>query len=69
VYTLSVSGGELTGARTGLKPTVWKMETPDVFFIPGDPRIRKIFQRDASGNITGFVERRESWNISWLKTH
>jgi hypothetical protein len=36
-----------------------------VFFIKGDPRIRKIFQRDRSGRITGFVERRESWDIVW----
>jgi ketosteroid isomerase-like protein len=68
VYILTVSNGELSGARNGRKPAVWKMEAPDVFFIPGDPRIRKIFQRDAQGNITGFVERRESWDIVWLKT-
>jgi hypothetical protein len=67
-YTLRVSNGELTGARNGRKPSVWKMEAPDVFFIPGDQRIRKIFQRDAHGHITGFVERRESWDIVWLKT-
>ena len=35
--------------------------------IYGDPRIRKIFQRDALGRIAGFVERRESWDIVWLK--
>ncbi|HEX3651380.1 MAG TPA: nuclear transport factor 2 family protein [Rhizomicrobium sp.] len=68
-YTLSVSNGALTGTRNGRKPAVWKMEAPDVFFIPGDPRIRKIFQRDAQGHITGFVERRESWDIVWLKTN
>jgi hypothetical protein len=68
VYTLSVSNGQLIGVRNGRKPTAWKMEAPDVFFIPGDPRIRKIFQRDAQGRITGFVERRESWDIVWLKT-
>jgi hypothetical protein len=68
-YVLSVSNGELSGIRNGHKPAVWKMEAPDVFFIPGDPRIRKIFQRDAQGNITGFVERRETWDIVWLKTH
>jgi ketosteroid isomerase-like protein len=68
-YALTVSNGELVGTRNGRKPAVWKMEAPDVFFIPGDERIRKIFQRDASGKITGFVERRESWDIVWLKTH
>jgi hypothetical protein len=38
-----------------------------VFFIAGDPRIRKIFQRDVSGQVVGFVERRESWDIVWKK--
>lgn len=67
-YTLKVADGKLMGARNGRKAAQWKNETPDVFFIPGDPRIRKIFQRDASGKITGFIERRESWDIAWVKT-
>jgi hypothetical protein len=67
VYTLTVTDGKLIGARNGHKPATWNAETPDVFFIAGDPRIHKIFQRDASGKITGFVERRESWDIAWVK--
>ncbi|MGD0141970.1 MAG: DUF4440 domain-containing protein [Rhizomicrobium sp.] len=67
-YTLALDEGKLIGTRNGRKPTTWDAEASDVFFIPGDPRIRKIFQRDASGRITGFVERRESWDIVWLKT-
>lgn len=66
-YTLSVTGGKLMGARAGKTPSEWKAETRDVFFIPGDNRIRKIFQYDAKGNVTGFVERRESWDIVWDK--
>lgn len=67
-YTLAIRNGELLGMRNGRKPAKWKAEAPDVFFIPGDPRIRKIFQRDSRGRITGFVERRESWDIAWMKT-
>jgi ketosteroid isomerase-like protein len=66
-YALTVKDGKLIGERNGRKPAEWKAETPDVFFIPGDPRIRKIFQRDASGKVTGFLERRESWDIVWVK--
>ena len=66
-YTLAVDGGKLIGTRNGRKPATWSAEAPDVFFVAGDPRIRKIFQRDASGKITGFVERRESWDIVWQK--
>jgi len=68
VTTLSVSNGKLMGARTGRPAAEWKAETRDVFFIPGDNRIRKIFQYDANGNVTGFIERRESWDIVWVKT-
>jgi ketosteroid isomerase-like protein len=66
-YTLAVVDGKLVGTRTGRKPSEWGAETPDVFFIPGDNRIRKIFQYDANGKVTGFIERRESWDIMWIK--
>jgi hypothetical protein len=58
---------KLIGTRDALKPVIWNSEASDVFFIIGDPRIRKIFQRDALGKIVGFVERRESWDIVWTK--
>ena len=67
VTTLTVTDGKLMGVRGTHAPAEWKQETPDVFFIPGDNRIRKIFQRDAEGHITGFIERRESWDIVWVK--
>jgi len=66
-YTLAVTDGKLMGTRGTRAPAEWKEEAPDVFFIPGDNRIRKIFQRDASGHVTGFIERRESWDIVWEK--
>ena len=67
-FTLKVVDGQLVGTRNGRKSAQWNAEASDVFFIAGDPRIRKIFQRDASGRVTGFVERRESWDIVWVKT-
>ena len=66
-YTLSVTDGKLMGVRGTHPPAEWKAETREVFFIPGDNRIRKIFQYDAQGNVTGFLERRESWDIYWDK--
>ncbi|HSC61886.1 MAG TPA: nuclear transport factor 2 family protein [Rhizomicrobium sp.] len=66
-YTLAMDGGKLMGGRPGRKPSEWNAETRDVFFIKGDPRIRKIFQYDANGNVTGFIERRESWTLYWDK--
>lgn len=67
VTTLSLKNGKLSGVRNGHKPAIWNAEVRDVFFIAGDPRIRKIFERDASGRITGFVERRESWDVAWIR--
>jgi ketosteroid isomerase-like protein len=67
-YSLTLAHGVLIGTRDARKPATWNTEATDVFFITGDPRIRKIFQRDAQGKITGFIERRESWDIVWLKT-
>jgi ketosteroid isomerase-like protein len=66
-YTLTVLDGKLMGARNGRPAAEWKAETRDVFFVPGDNRIRKIFQYDANGKVTGFIERRESWDIVWEK--
>ena len=66
--SLMLENGKLTATRTGRKPAIWNAEVPDVFFVTGDPRIRKIFQRDAAGKIIGFVERRESWDLVWVKT-
>jgi ketosteroid isomerase-like protein len=65
--TLRLVDGQLMGTRTGRKPALWNAEALDMFFIVGDPRIRKIFQRDTSGKVIGFVERRESWDIVWVK--
>jgi hypothetical protein len=67
VYSITLTNGRLAGTLKRGKPETWSAEVPDVFFIAGDPRIRKIFQRDTAGNITGFVERRESWDIVWKK--
>jgi ketosteroid isomerase-like protein len=66
-YTVTVADGKLSAMRNGRKPVVWNAEASDVFFASGDPRIRDIFQRDAQGRVTGFVERRESWDIVWEK--
>ena len=66
-YTLSLVDGKLMGGRADKPPSEWNAETRDVFFIKGDPRIRKIFQYNAKGEVTGFIERRESWDVVWNK--
>src|SRR3984885_14075269 len=66
-YSLKLLDEQLIGTRDTRKPATWNAEASDVFFLSGDPRIRQIFRRDASGKITGFIERRESWDLVWLK--
>jgi ketosteroid isomerase-like protein len=66
-YEIRLSDGALEGERTGKKPEPLLAEAPDVLFVPGQPRYRKIFQRSPDGRITGFVERREAWDIFWKR--
>jgi ketosteroid isomerase-like protein len=67
VYTVAIADGKLIATRNGRKPATWNAEASDVFFAGGDPRIRDIFRRDTAGHVTGFAERRESWDIVWEK--
>lgn len=66
-YTIRRGPRGLEGQRTGRQLEVLKVELADCLFVPGQPRLRKVFQRDAAGTITGFVERRESWDIRWRR--
>jgi ketosteroid isomerase-like protein len=66
-YEIRLRDGALEGERTGKKPEPLLGEAPDVLFVPGQPRYRKIFQRGPDGKITGFVERREAWDIFWKR--
>jgi hypothetical protein len=66
-YIIKWDGKQLTGGREGRELKPLQVEVRDVLFAPGQPRIRKIFQRDPSGKITQFVDRRESWDLVWRK--
>ncbi len=66
-YVIRWDGQRLIGGKKGSSMKPLDLEVRDVLFVPGQPRIRKIFQRDAKGKITGFVDRRESWDLVWKK--
>jgi hypothetical protein len=57
-YAIRRDSDQLVGERTGRKPQPLRIEARDVWFVPGQPRSRKVFQRDASGRISGFVDDR-----------
>jgi ketosteroid isomerase-like protein len=65
IYVIRWDGKQLTGGREGSSSKPLQVEVRDVLFVAGQPRIRKIFQRDSDGKITGFVDRRESWDLVW----
>jgi Domain of unknown function (DUF4440) len=66
-YTIRRENGALVGVRTARAPETLKSELADCLFVPGQPRLRKIFQRDPTGRVAGFVERRESWDVRWQR--
>jgi hypothetical protein len=69
VYEITRKDHELLAGVAGGKPAAMKMELLDVAFAPGQPRVRKLFQRDSAGHITGFLSRREGRDVVWTKVN
>lgn len=67
-YVIAKKDGGLTGTREGRPAVALKAELVDVLFVPGQPRTRDIFQRDAKGRIIGFVSRREERDVVFKRT-
>jgi hypothetical protein len=66
-YEIRRQGDGLEGQQTGRQAEPLKAEAPDVLFVPGKTRYRKIFKRAPDGHVTGFAERREAWDIDWKR--
>jgi Domain of unknown function (DUF4440) len=66
-YEIRRSGNVLTGQESGRKLDTLLAETRDVLFVPGRPRYRKVFRRDRDGQVVDFAERREAWDLVWVK--
>jgi ketosteroid isomerase-like protein len=67
VFKIARSGDGLTGSVNGAAPYAIEAELTDVLFTPGQPSMRRIFERDATGKITGFVVRRDGRDAIHLK--
>lgn len=67
VYEIRRKGDALERQRSGRKAEPLLVEAPDVLFVPGQPRYRMVFRRDAGGKVTGFAERREAWDLDWQR--
>ena len=66
-YEIRAKGEGLEGRQTGRAWEDLREEAPDVLFVPGKPRYRDVFRREAAGKIIGFAERREAWDLVWTK--
>jgi ketosteroid isomerase-like protein len=61
------AGNALAASFNGEESVPLYATVRDVFFTPGAPRIRLIFQRDANGRITGYLRRREERDLIFRK--
>lgn len=66
-FMIRREGDHLVGERQGRPAAPLNAEVRDVFFVSGQLRTRKIFQRDSSGRVTGFVDRREGSDLVWKR--
>jgi hypothetical protein len=66
-YVIRRDGDQLIGQRDGRPPQTLQVEARDVLFVAGQPRSRKIFLRDAAGQITRFADRREARDVVWTR--
>ncbi|MEO7205211.1 MAG: DUF4440 domain-containing protein [Steroidobacteraceae bacterium] len=67
IYVIRREGDHLIGERQGLPNVTLARESADVFFVPGHPRDRKIFRRDAGNKIVDFVDRREGEDLVFVR--
>jgi len=67
IYVIHREGKQLVGGREGAELHSLLAESPDVFFVAGQPRSRKIFRRDASHKIVDFTDRREGEDLIFAR--
>jgi Domain of unknown function (DUF4440) len=65
--TIRCTPDGLTAERSGRPPAQYLAEVEDVFFVAGQPRTRRIFVRDTTGKVIGFVDRREGEDVRWTR--
>lgn len=67
VYAITRDSAGLVGRVNDGNPQRLEAEIQDVLFVPGQPRVRKFFHRDAGGAVTGFVSRREGRDVVFVR--
>jgi len=64
---IALKQGRLILSRAGRPDAELLAELKDMFFVPGQPRMRKVFERRPDGSVTGFIDRREGEDIVWQR--
>lgn len=59
----TVKEGKLLASINGQPAVPQEAEAPDMLFTPGEPRIVRIFRRNAQGRIVGFIAHRTGQNL------
>ena len=67
--TIRRDGDRILAIRAGHPDEEQKAETRDILFTPGSPRLRRVFERDAEGRVTGFVRRYSTSDVLWTKVN
>src|SRR5450755_4128968 len=67
LYLVRRDGNHLVGGREGSALHALLAESPDVFFVAGQPRSRKIFTRDARHKVIAFADRREGEDLVFTR--
>jgi hypothetical protein len=65
--TICRDADHLVVERPGRAPQILLPESGDVFFTPGRPRTRRIFNRAPDGSVSGFADRREGTDLVWMR--
>ena len=66
-FTITRGDGGLSGQQNDARARVLKAEVLDLLFSPGRPRYRYVFMRDAHGRVDRMIERREAWDMVFMR--
>jgi hypothetical protein len=66
-YEIRHQGDHLAVSRDGKTAQPLLAESTDVFFVPGQPRSRKIFLRGPDGRVVRMIDRREGEDLDYRR--
>jgi hypothetical protein len=66
-YVIQRDGNRVLGGTSGQPLIELIAETRDVLFQPDNVYLRRVFQRNVNGQVTGFIDRSETDGRSWKR--